>query len=119
MRRHLGGLAEDVARGLAVRHGHGSRPTARDLRKEPRSSGVASPPAFARAPEGNGRAGRLVRTPEEGPSWGRSLATVGEPRRALPASRAACDATRLIGRHGPRPPAAVRRERLSPAAPAA
>ena len=103
----------------AARHGHGSRPTARDLRKEPRSSGVASPPAFARAPEGNGRAGRLVRTPEEGPSWARSLATVGEPRRALPASRAACDATRLVGRHGPRPPAAVSRERLSPAAPAA
>jgi hypothetical protein len=103
----------------AARHGHGSRPTARDLRKGPRSSGVASPPAFARAPEGNGCAGRLVRAPEEGPSWARSFATVGEPRRALPASRAAHDATRPIGRHGPRPPAAVGRERLSPAAPAA
>src|SRR4051794_25051640 len=65
VRRHFGGFAKDVARGLAVRHDHGSRYIARDFRKELRFPGVESSPAFVRAPEGNGRAERFIRTLEE------------------------------------------------------
>ena len=45
----------------------------------------------------------------------RSLATVGEPRRALPAFREASDATWLIEQHDFRPAAAIGQRRLSPA----
>ena len=49
----------------------------------------------------------------------RSFATVEELRQALLAFRETYNAAWLIERHGFRPPAAIRTERLSPAALAA
>ena len=116
VRRHLGGLAEDVARGppRPRQPAHGPRlPEGAALlgRREP--AGLRPGPRRERprrAPRPRPGGGPLVGAQ---PRHGR------EPRRALPASREAHRATRLVGRHGPRPPAAVRRERLSAAAPAA
>ena len=119
VRRHFGGFAKDVARGLSVRHDHGSRYMARDFQKELRFLGIESSPAFVRAPEGNGCAERFIRILKENLLWVRSFATVEELRRALLASREAYNATWLIERHRFRPPAAVRAEQLSPAALAA
>src|SRR4051794_15058086 len=119
VRRHFGGVAKEVARGLAVRHDHGSRYTARDFRKELGLLGVDSSPAFVRAPEGNGCAERFIRTLKETLLWVRSFATVEELRRALLAFRETYNATWLIERHGFRPPAAIRREQLSAVALAA
>ena len=51
--------------------------------------------------------------------WGRTFATVEELRGALLAFRETYNATWLVERHGFRPPAAIRREQLSPAALAA
>jgi transposase InsO family protein len=119
VRRHFGGFAKDVARGLSVRHDHGSQYMARDFRKELHFLGVESSPAFVRAPEGNGCAERFIRTLKENLLWVRSFATVEELRRALLAFREAYNTTWLIERHGFRPPAAVREEQLSPAALAA
>src|SRR3954464_11359821 len=59
VRRHFGGFAKDVARGLSVRHDHGSQYMARDFQKELRFLGIESSPAFVRAPEGNGCAERF------------------------------------------------------------
>jgi putative transposase len=119
VRRHFGGFAKGIARGLSVRHDHGSRYMAHDFRKELRFLGVESSPAFVRAPEGNGCAERFIRTLKENLLWVRTFATVEELRRALLAFREAYDATWLIERHGVRPPAAVREQRLQPAALAA
>ena len=119
VRRHFGGFAKDVARGLAVRHDHGSQYMAGDFRKELRFLGVESSPAFVRAPEGNGCAERFIRTLKENLLWVRSFATVEELRRALLAFRETYNATWLIERHGFRPPAAIREEQLSAVALAA
>jgi putative transposase len=119
VRRHSGGFAKEVARGLAVRHDHGSQYMARDFQKELRFLGVESSPAFVRAPEGNGCAERFIRTLKENLLWVRSFATVEELRRALLAFREAYDTTWLIERQGFRRPAAIREEQLPAAALAA
>ena len=119
VRRHFGGFAKGIAHGLAVRHDHGSQYMAHDFQKELRFLGIASSPAFVRAPEGNGCAERFIRTLKENLLWVRSFDTVEELRRALLAFREVYNATWLIERHGLRPPAAIRTEQLSPAALAA
>ena len=119
VRRHFGGFAQGIARGLAVRHDHGSRYMAHDFQKELRFLGTESSPAFVRAPEGNGCAERFIRTLKENLLWVRGFATVEELRQALLAFREACNAAWLIERHGFRPPAAIREEQLSAAALAA
>jgi len=119
VRRHFGGFAKEVARGLAVRHDHGSQYMARDFQKELRFLGAESSPAFVRAPEGNGCAERFIRALKENLLWVQSFATVEELRLALLAFRETYNATWLIERHGFRPPAAIREEQLSAAALAA
>jgi putative transposase len=119
VRRHFGGFARDVARGLAVRHDHGSQYMAHDFQEELRFLGVESSPAFVRAPEGNGCAERFIRTLKENLLWVRSFATVEELRQALLAFRETYNATWLIERHGFRSPAALREEQLPAAALAA
>jgi putative transposase len=113
VRRHFGGFAKGIAHGLAVRHDHGSQYMAHDFQKELRFLGLASSPAFVRAPEGNGCAERFIRTLKENLLWVRSFDTVEELRRALLAFREVYNATWLIERHGFRPPDAVRAEQLS------
>ncbi len=119
IRRHFGAFAEGIARGLALRHDHGSQYMADGFQKELRFLGVGSSPAFVRAPEGNGCAERFIRTLKENLLWVRAFDTVEDLRRALLEFRETYNATWLIERHGFRPPAAVRNERLQPAAPAA
>jgi transposase InsO family protein len=119
VRRHFGGFAKDVARGLAVRHDPGSQYMSDAFQEELRFLGVESSPAFVRAPEGDGCAERFIRTLKENLLWVRSFDTVEELRRALFESRETYDATRLIERHGFRPPSAVRQDQLSAAALAA
>jgi transposase InsO family protein len=119
VRRHFGGFARDVARGLAVRHDHGSQYMSDAFQKELRFLGVESSPAVVRAPEGNGCAERFIRTLKENLLWVRSFDTVEELRRALLEFRETYNATWLIERHGFRPPDAVRRDQLSTAALAA
>ena len=119
VRRHFGGFAQGIARGLSVRHDHGSQYMAHDFQEELRFLGIASSPAFVRAPEGNGCAERFIRTLKENHLWVRTFDTVEELRRALLAFRETYNATWLVERHGFRPPAAIRREQLSPTALAA
>jgi transposase InsO family protein len=115
----FGAFGKDVARGLAVRHDHGPQYMADDFQKELRFLGVESSPAFVRAPEGNGCAERFIRTLKENLLWLRTFDTVEDLRRALLEFRETYNATRLIERHGFRPPNAVRQDQLSTAALAA
>ena len=52
VRRCFGAFAKEIARGLAVRHDHGSQYMSDAFQKELAFLGIESSPAFVRAPEG-------------------------------------------------------------------
>jgi putative transposase len=119
VRRHFGGFAHGIARGLSVRHDHGSQYMSDAFQAELRFLGIESSPAFVRAPEGNGCAERFIRTLKENLLWVRFFATIEELRQALLAFQETYNANWLIERHGFRPPRAIREDQLSIAALAA
>jgi transposase InsO family protein len=119
VRRHFGGFAKGVARGLAVRHDHGRQYMSDAFQRELRFLGIQSSPAFVRAPEGNGCAERFIRTLKDNLLWVRTFDTVEDLRRALIEFRETYNSTWLIERHGFRPPSAIRQDQLSTAALAA
>src|SRR4030095_2944170 len=83
VRACFGAFAEGVARGLELRHDHGSQFVADDYQRELAFLGVASSPAFVREPEGNGCVERLIRTLKENLLWVRRFETIEELRLAL------------------------------------
>ena len=119
VRQHFGGFAKAIARGLAVRHDHGSQYMSHHFQNEIAFLGIESSPAFVRAPEGNGCAERFIRTLKENLLWVRTFATVEEPRQALLAFREIYNTTWLIERHGFLTPAQFRQKQLQTAAVAA
>jgi putative transposase len=119
VRQHFGGFAKAIARGLAVRHDHGSQYMSDHFQKELVFLGIDSSPAFVRSPEGNGCAERFIRTLKENLLWVRTFATVEELRQALVAFRTTYNTTWLIERHGFLSPAEYRRRQLQPLAQAA
>ena len=119
VRRYFGGFAQGIGRGLSLRHDHGSQYLSDAFQKELAFLGIASSPAFVRAPEGNGCAERFIRTLKENLLWVRAFDTVEDLRQALLAFREVYNTTWLIERHGFQTPAAVRQSQLSPAALAA
>jgi putative transposase len=119
VREHFGGFANNVARGLSIRHDHGSQYMSDAFQKELEFLGADSSPAFVRAPEGNGCAERFIRTLKENLLWVRTFDTIEDLRQALLAFRQTYNATWLIQRHGFISPTAFRRKQLQPAALAA
>jgi putative transposase len=119
VRHCFGAFGKAVARGLAVRHDHGSQYMSDHFQKELAFLGIASSPAFIRSPEGNGCAERFIRTLKENLLWVRTFDTVEELRQALLDFRETYNANWLVERHGFRPPSATRQDQLSPAALAA
>ena len=100
---HFGGFAKAIARGLAIRHDHGSPVhVATTSRRRSRFLGIDSSPAFVRAPEGNGCAERFIRTLKENLLWVRTFETVEELRQALLAFRE--DLQRNLADRAPRVP---------------
>jgi putative transposase len=119
VRQHFGGFAKAIARGLAVRHDHGSQYMAHHFQTEIAFLGIESSPAFVRAPEGNGCAERFIRTLKENLLWVRTFATIEELRRALLAFRETYNTNWLIERHGFLTPAQFRQKQRKTAAVAA
>ena len=119
VRRCFGGFAQGIAPGLSVRHDHGSQYMSDAFQQELAFLGIASSPAFVRAPEGNGCAERFIRTLKENLLWVRPFDTVEELRQALLDFREIYNTSWLIERHGFRTPTAVRQNQLPPAAMAA
>ena len=76
IRERFGGIGEGVARGLRLRHDHGSNYLADDFQQEVAFFGIESSPSFVREPEGNGVAERFIRTLKENLLWVRSFATI-------------------------------------------
>jgi putative transposase len=119
VRRHCGGFAAAVARGLKLRHDHGSQYMSDHFQKEIAFLGIESSPAFVRAPEGNGCAERFIRTLKENLLWVRTFKTIEELRQALLAFRETYNTNWLIERHGFMTPTAFRQRQLQPVAKAA
>ena len=119
VRQHFGGFAKAIARGLAVRHDHGSQYMSHHFQTEIAFLGIESSPAFVRAPEGNGCAERFIRTLKENLLWVRTFETIEELRQALLEFRQTYNTTWLIERHGFLTPAQFRQKQLQTAAIAA
>jgi transposase InsO family protein len=108
--RHFGCIERDVAKGLALRHDHGSNYLSRDFQAEIAFLGIESSPSFVRQPEGNGVAERFIRTLKENFLWVHTFDTIEDLRRGLQEFVAHYNATWLVARHGYRTPNQVRAE---------
>lgn len=111
-RMAFGSVGEAIAAGLKLRHDNGSQFVSRAFQAELRFLGMESSPSFVRAPEGNGCVERFWRTLKEQLLWIQTYATLDELNQALKAFQAHYNQNWLIGRHGHRAPAVVRRDLL-------
>ncbi len=118
LREHFDGYEADLARGLVLRHDHGSQYLSDHFQEELRFLGIRSSPSFVAAPEGNGCAERFIRTLKEQLLWVEHFETVQQLRLALLAFKGRYNQKWLVERHGHRTPAAVR-QALSPSTGAA
>jgi len=114
--RCFGAIAPGVARGLKLRHDHGSNYMSVDFQDEIECLGIEASPSFVREPQGNGVAERFIRTLKENLLWVRTFDTVEELRAALVEFASRYNETWLVARHGYRTPAQVRADqcRLDP-----
>lgn len=79
----FGAVAPDIARGLKLRHDHGTQYISDHFQGELRWLGIQSSPAFVREPEGNGCSEWMVRQIKEQVLWARTFETVAEVREAV------------------------------------
>ena len=114
--RHFGGLAQDRALGLKLRHDHGSNYMSDDFQREIKFFGIASSPAYVRQPEGNGVAERTIRMLKEQLLWVRFFATVEELRLGLATFATQYNDAWLRQRHGHKTPNQIRAEQRGLAA---
>src|ERR1019366_6587546 len=108
--RCFGSIAPGVARGLKLRHDHGSNYMSGDFQDEIKCLGIEASPSFVCEPEGNGVAERFIRTLKENLLWVRTFKTIEELRVALVAFARHYNETWLVARHGYKTPARVREE---------
>ena len=114
--RCFGTIAPGVARGLKLRHDHGSNYMSGDFQDEIECLGIEASASFVREPEGNGVAERFIRTLKENLLWVRTFDTIEELRAALVEFATRYNETWLVARHGYRTPVQVRADqcRLDP-----
>ena len=104
VRQQFGRLDAGAARGLALRHDHGSNFMSDDFRKQARFWGLAPSYAFVGEPETNGVIERLFRTLKEQVVHGRIFRTIDEVRDAVRAFVVRYNAEWLIEKNGHRSP---------------
>ena len=108
VRREFGHLGAGVARGLALRHDHGSNFMAEHFQHQLRFWGMSPSYAFVGEPETDGVIERLFRTLKERIVHGRIYQTIDEVRDAVRAFVARYNAEWLIEKNGYRSPNAAR-----------
>jgi putative transposase len=108
VRQQFGHLGAGTARGLALRHDHGSNFMADAVQKQIRFCGMAPSHAFVAEPETNGVIERLFRTLKEQAIYGRIFQTSDAVRDAVRAFVARYNAEWLIEKTGHRSPAHMR-----------
>jgi putative transposase len=108
VRQQFGHLSAGAARGLALRHDHGSNFMADVFQKQVKFWGLAPSYAFVAEPETNGVIERLFRTLKEQAIHGRIFQTIDDVRDAVRAFVARYNAEWLVEKNGYRSPAAMR-----------
>jgi transposase InsO family protein len=108
VRQQFGHLSAGVARGLALRHDHGSNFMADVFQKQMKFWGVAPSYAFVAEPETNGVIERLFRTLKEQAIHGRIFQTIEDVRIAVRDFVARYNAEWLVEKNGYRSPAGMR-----------
>src|ERR1700704_4873298 len=106
--RCFGAIAPGVARGLKLRHDHGSNYMSGDFQDEIECLGIEASPSFVREPEGNGVAERFIRTLKEKLLWVKPSDPTEVLRAALVEFATRYNETWLVARHGYRTPTPVR-----------
>ena len=112
VRQQFGHLSADAARGLALRHDHGSNFMADHFQKQARFWGISPSYAFVGEPETNGVIERFFRTMKEQAIHGRVFQTIEEVRDAVRAFAAIYNAEWLIEKNGYLSPLDARDARL-------
>ena len=108
VRQQFGRLCAGAARGLALRHDHGSQSIADDVRKQARSWGISPSYALVGEPETNGGIETFFRTLKKQAIHGRVFQTIDQARDAVRDFAARYNAARLIEKNGPLSPLAAR-----------
>ena len=108
LQQRFGHLGADAARGLALRHDHGSNFMSEAFQKQIRFWGMAPSYAFIGEPETNGVIERLFRTLKEQIVHGRIFQTLEAVRDAVRAFVARYNAEWLIEKNSYRSPADMR-----------
>lgn len=112
VRQQFGHLSADAARGLALRHDHGSNFMAEHFQKQARFWGISPSYAFVAEPETNGVIERLFRTLKEQAIHGRVFQTIDEVRDAVRNFAARYNAEWLIEKNDYLSPLDARAARL-------
>jgi putative transposase len=108
VRQQFGHLGAGAARGLALRHDHGSNFMAEVFQKQIKFWGLAPSYAFVAEPETNGVIERLFRTLKEQAIHGRIFQTIDDVRTAVREFVARYNAEWLVEKNGYRSPAQIR-----------
>jgi putative transposase len=108
VRQQFGHLSAGAARGIALRHDHGSNFMADHFQKQIRFWGMAPSYAFVGEPQTNGVIERLFRTLKEQVVHGRIFQTIDEVRDAARGFLARYNAEWLIEKNGHRSPLDMR-----------
>ena len=104
----FGHLGRDAARGLALRHDHGSAFMSEDFQRQVKAWGMTPSYAFVAQPETNGVIERLFRTFKEQVVYGRIFQTIEEVRDAVREFVARYNTEWLVEKNGLISPAAAR-----------
>src|SRR5215210_6875444 len=105
-----GAVRADAARGLLLRHDHGSAFMSDHFQNQIAFLGMTPSFAFVRQPETNGVAERFIRTLKEQVVWGRIFRNAEEVRAAVRAFVARYNEHWLLEKNASRSPAQTRRE---------
>ncbi len=108
VRASFGRFDQNAARGLFVRHDHGSQYMSHDFQQELRFLGIRSTPAFVAEPECNGVAERFIRTLKEQLLWIQTFDTIEELRLELLAFKKRYNDQWLVQKHDHITPAQAR-----------
>ena len=110
VRQQHGHLGRDAARGVQLRHDHGSCFMAEDFQSQIKAWGVTPSFAFVGQPQTNGVVERFFRTLKEQVVHGRVFETLQDLRDAVRAFIARYNAEWLISKNGHLSPHALRRQ---------
>lgn len=110
VKEHFESFSAGAAKGLKLRHDHGSVYMSDDFQNEIEFLGIEPSPAFVRQPEGNGCIERFFRTLKEQVLWVRRFRDLEQLRAVLIEFRDRYNNNWILERLGYRTPAQARRD---------